>query len=97
MLTRTGGCRIGSLKRVSEPNKLCRIHRYGEATRSLGWPATFVSPVGIYTTILGHLKYNLKLADLLSADVRQNQRSKLRFGYDGALNVLSEAPGYSRD
>ena len=33
------------------------------------------------------------LADLLSADIRQIQRSKLRFGYDRAFNVLSEAPG----
>jgi hypothetical protein len=48
---------------------------------------------GIFPTILGHLKYHLKQRDLLSADVRQNQRSKLRFGYDGALNLLSEAPG----
>ncbi len=38
---------------------------------------------------LGHVKYHLKLADPLSADVRQIQRSKLRFGYDGAFNVLS--------
>jgi hypothetical protein len=32
-------------------------------------------------------------ADPLSVDVRQIQRSKLYFGYDGAFNVLSETPG----
>ena len=39
------------------------------------------------------LYHHLKLADPLSADVRQIQRSNLGFGYDRAFNVLSEAPG----
>jgi hypothetical protein len=43
---------------------------------------------GGYRSDHGHLK----LADPLSADVRQIQSSKLRFGYDGAFNVLGEPP-----
>ncbi len=38
-------------------------------------------------------RQRLQRADPLSAHVRQIQRSKLYFGYDGPFNVLSEAPG----
>jgi hypothetical protein len=44
-------------------------------------------------TILGRVKYHLKPADLFSADERQIQRNRLRFGCDGEFNALSEAPG----
>ena len=35
----------------------------------------------------------VQLLKKLGADAGQIQRSKLRFGYDGALNVFSAAPG----
>jgi hypothetical protein len=39
----------------------------------------------------------VQLLKKLAADAGQIQRSKLRFGDDGALNVFSVAPGYSAD
>jgi hypothetical protein len=39
----------------------------------------------------------VKALRVRSVDVRQIQRSKLRFGYDGAFQVARESPGQSRD
>jgi hypothetical protein len=57
------------------------------------YPPTRVVPWPIIWPAHARSRKRLKPMSHIVADVRQIQRSKLRFGYDRAFNVSSEAPG----